>query len=323
MYKSISYIFNPPKKHLIFIGSIIASLVTLYIERLFGIDFDYHPDSRTYLAFSKNNTGNVSANLNTILFNSYYGIVSLMNGSIFFILSINIFLYSFTNLIIYNRLVKFCNKKFSLILLIVFLLNPYRLHLSVHVLKDTIILFLLILPFTKNYYFSPISILFSQRSFIYFPLYFDYKKNFYTICIIFIIIYYHFLGITAPWEWVFNNINTNFSFNQYDKVSNFTTLNPVLSALTRALVWPFLFLSGGFFALSPTPLFLPLLIGQISAQLLCLRLFHKPLISLGAYLVLAFFALIINGFTTYFRYAMPILLIVPMLMAVNEERKSK
>lgn len=220
-------------------------------------------------------------------------------------------------------MIKFCNAKYSLLILILFLLNPYRLHLSVHVLKDTIIFFLLVLPFTKIFYCYPISILFSQRSILYIPAYFDYKKNIYTLCILIIIIYYHFLGFTTPWNWILNNINTNFNFNHYDNVPNFTYLNPIFGAFLRALVWPFLFLSGGFFILSPAPLFTPLLIGQLTAQLLCFRLFHKPLMSLGSYLVLAFFALNINGFTTYYRYAMPILLIVPMIIATNKERKLK
>jgi hypothetical protein len=178
----------------------------------------------------------------------------------------------------------------------------------------------LVIPFITSKYFIFASSFISYRSFIYTPAFLNFKQNIYFIYIILILIYYHFLGLSGPWDWINNNINANFQFNAYDKVPNFAEYG-LLGAFLRSAIWPFLFLSGGFFFLSPTPFFLPLMIGQLCSQFFSFQFFRRPMISFGVFLVLVFFALIINGFTTYFRYAAPVMLILPMAMAFQFQKR--
>lgn len=322
MFKPI--FFRQEKRYClyVFLGSILLSLITLSLERLIGMGYDYHPDSRTYLSISDSMLKSVVLNPSLIIFNSYYVLVGLLNKSVFLIIAVNILLYSVTNTILYGYLEKLCKNKISFLALLFFIFNPYRLHLAVHILKDTALLFFLVIPFVAPFYLGFFSLLFSYRAIIYIPAYLDDKKSLYTLLILAILImYYHFLGWTTPWNWIANNINSNFSFNSYDQVNNFKEYG-VFGAFMRALIWPFLFLSGGFFLISPTPLFFPLFLGQIATQIFSLLVFRKFLISFGAFFSLAFLALLINGYTTYFRYAIPVLLILPMAMAAAQRKKS-
>jgi hypothetical protein len=320
MYKSCKSFFKTHHTFFIFILSIAASITALFVERLVGIDYDFHIHSKTYLVDSDAMMSKFFFNPWLAFFNSYYLIVVLLNKSVYLLIALNIFLYSLTNVILYKTFRDYSRTRLAYFLLIAYLLNPYRLHLSIHILKDTILIFLLVIPFVTSRYLILASNFISFRGLIYIPAYLNFKQSIYLIYIIFILIYYHFLGLTGPWEWINNNINSNFQFNAYDRVPNFAEYG-LLGAILRAATWPFLFLSGGFFILSPSPLFLPLLIGQLCSQFFCFQLFRRPLISLGAFLVLAFFALMINGFTTYFRYAAPIMLILPMAMAFQFQKR--
>lgn len=321
MFELMRFLKNNRPYILIFLVSTVCSILVLYLERLVGIGYDYHPDSRTYLAVSGDVFNNALKDPSLLLFNSYYVIVGLLDKSVALILALNILLYSLTNTLIYSKLIKFSKTKLSFFAIVLFLLNPYRLHLSIHILKDTVLIFLLVIAFFVPIYLRFAPIFFSYRAILYIPAYMKYKNIFYIFGLILTVIYYSLLGWSDPWDWIYNNINSNFSFNDYDKVPNFKDYG-LYGAFLRAIIWPIFFLSGVFFFTSPTPLFFPLLIGQITSQFVCFQLFRRPLISLGSYLTLAFLALIISGFTTYFRYAAPILLIVPMTMAKNARKIS-
>ena len=124
----------------VFITSIIYALSLLAIELLFGIDYTYHPDSITYLEIAKSSINE------PLRITSYFGnlfiLIVRMLADPYYVIAMNIALYSFTNCLIF---VQFNKTKFfniskinqSSFLVLLILIDPYRAHLSLHILKET------------------------------------------------------------------------------------------------------------------------------------------------------------------------------------------
>ena len=137
---------------IIFLFSILFALFTLLIERTIGITLDYHPDSLTYLDFSDQTLAKsfVEAPLDFVG-SFFYVIVGFLDKNVFIIITINILVFALTNLIIYSAVKNILNKESNLYLVLSLLLifDPYRAHLSVHVLKDTLIIFSEVITFLQ------------------------------------------------------------------------------------------------------------------------------------------------------------------------------
>lgn len=128
----------------IFLLSIVAALITLIFERAIGIEWDFHPDSVTYATTSHEISKNIlNEGIGSAINNSYYFICSILEQSITAIIAMNMIFFALTNLVILRLHVKFTGDinlaKYSLLLLL--LLNPYRMHLATTMLKDTLIIF--------------------------------------------------------------------------------------------------------------------------------------------------------------------------------------
>jgi hypothetical protein len=151
---------------------------------MIGIGIDYHPDATTYL-------DSLDESINLIFFNNplvyvgsfYYVFVNFLNGSVNLLIGFNIFLFAVTNSAMFNLVRRIYLKKgwlyYFSILIIIF--DPYRAHLSTHVLKDTFIMFcLFFLCFSKGFIimiFSAILGMFLRFAFfIYVPILFALKK---------------------------------------------------------------------------------------------------------------------------------------------------
>jgi hypothetical protein len=175
----------------IFFYSIIFSLALLIIERILGIGVDYHPDSTYYL-----NYNDYAKHFRAGLF--YHDVVYFFKSNVSALLTLNVVAFSLTNVILYSVLKKvhFTNGWFYYISSLIVIFDPYRAHLSIHVLKDSLfILTLVLFLFSSNVIFllifSLLSIMFRFGSLIYFLMFFSFfKKKITYILLIFIILFY-------------------------------------------------------------------------------------------------------------------------------------
>ena len=304
----------------IFLLSISSSFLLLIIERYFNINEYYHPDVNTYLDINSIIVESWYYNYIGLFGNIYYLVVFLLNSNLYFLIFINILLFSLTNVILFNHLYKYTFlSKTKLIILILFILNPYRIHLSIHVLKDTmLLLFMLLAVLNFNYSKKIINIVFvffiSARVIFYLPMFFNYKNK---INIIFMIVIYAALfKFTSFSDWVYNISITDMKLRDYDLIPNFISYDH-LGVFYRSVVWPLLLLSGGFIFFSKSLLFIPLFFGQIVNLLLIKVFFGLKMIPLNAIITIIFFSIIISGFTSYFRYCTPIFTLIPILITIN------
>ena len=305
-------LYNP---FLIFSLSILACLFVLSIERLAGIGWDFHPDANTYITMS--NGAAASFGILNYLGNFFYVLVDMMNSEVWLLITFNIFIYSITNV----ALAKFFKKNTGLhkkqiwILFLLVIFNPYRIHLSVHVLKDTLIIFGMVYFFTSSKIYSWIFLLLSysvsHRTVIYLVAILN-KKN--LIIIMIPIVFF----ISIQPEGFLSSIlsakdQVNMTFRDFDKVPNFFELG-VLGAIIRAKVWPFLYLTGIFFLLSPTIMYLPIAVGSFFLQFWHFKQYGKPALYFQVYLTMGIMAFLVSGFTSFIRYTLPLLTILPILI---------
>ena len=305
-------LYNP---FLIFSLSILACLFVLSIERLTGIGWDFHPDANTYITISNGAVSNFDVQ-------SYFGalffaLVDMMNSEVWMLITFNIFVYSITNVTLANFFKKHTglHKKQIWILFLLVIFNPYRTHLSVHVLKDTLIIFGMVYFFTSSKIYSWIFLLLSysvsHRTVIYLVAILN-KKN--LIIIMIPIVFF----ISIQPEGFLSSIlsakdQVNMTFRDFDKVPNFFELG-VLGAIIRAIVWPFLYLTGIFFLLSPTIMYLPIAIGSFFLQFWHFKQYGKPALYFQVYLAMGILAFMVSGFTSFIRYTLPLLTILPILI---------
>lgn len=181
--KNIFYNLN--KKHIFFISLVVCSLF-YYFENLIGIDKFYHPDSIHYLdPLNFPLLTIVPKSLFEYLSWGFYFFVKILNYNYELIIIINFLLYSLTNVYIFEKIFKNYLKEYNFIelnmLIYLLFLDPYRLHLACHVLKETLIIFFFsIIILSKFNYIKIIFIIllefFRKNSFIYLLIFFKFKS---------------------------------------------------------------------------------------------------------------------------------------------------
>ena len=297
---------------MIFIISLIINIFALILERLVGIGWDFHVDSVTYIDSIKNYelTGNL--NLGDLSNNLHYYVVSLL-GSIELVISYNIILASLTNKIIYDNVICKISSKSIKLALIIFLFNPYKIHLATTILKDTaIIYFLAIALFSK---FSIIGIIMGglYRNAFVFYLAFNRKISKYFYIIFPIIIIWYFYVISFSFITFEEHISSEMIFREFDKIPTFNQYGPFVGTFLRAIVWPIAVFTGSFFILSPTLEYFPLFIGSLFLLFTLFKIKITIVKLLPFFLLFSFYAIITPGFTTYYRYIFPILSLIPYI----------
>jgi len=161
------------KTIIVFVFSFFFALLLLMAERLIGIGWDFHPDSVTYVTESTTVSKAIfEGQLSDLINNAYYVVCYFLNESIFDITLFNLTLYSITNIFLAKVHWGFDSgrKNIFSIFLLLLLLNPYRAHLATTVLKDTLIIFLVVisaLNFRKFLALIPLLILLRMASIIY------------------------------------------------------------------------------------------------------------------------------------------------------------
>ena len=73
----------------------------LFLERYLGIEWDFHPDARTYIESPAEKYKDISFG-NLMIGNYFYVLVTLLNNSIGKVILFNIIIYSITNVALAN-----------------------------------------------------------------------------------------------------------------------------------------------------------------------------------------------------------------------------
>ena len=294
----------------IFAISIGMSLVLMALERQLGIGWDYHPDAVTYVKTYNNVISSIINSNGRDLLTQFYFVFSwLLSGNITALICFNIAVYAISNCIIYEQLKGFVYSRVDLICLLLIMFMPYRMHLAVHVLKDTFLIAFLVGSIIGIRILIFPAILTSVRSVFYFPSFMRYRGA--ILCFLGFIVSLMFFDEFR--DWVQAMSSNDFRFRSYDTVPTFADI--ANGSIIRAVTWPLLFLTGGFIFLSPGLLMLPLALGQLFTQFAVFKLLKKPIFSFGLFISIAFMAYISPGFTTFFRYSTPIFVLFPLILA--------
>jgi hypothetical protein len=306
---------------LIFSFSIGLSISMLLIERMVGIDWDFHPDVITYVTISDSVAEHIYDTPLNIMNNAHYLWVSFLGSNVGLVVAFNMFFWGITNLILYNSIVDKVKEKGSYFLwgiFILFLFSPYRMHLSTTMLKDTIIILLLTCIFSLRNKWLPIIFLFIWRlaAIFYFINLLSRRLLIFTLFFGLIATYFSFDFI---FEYAAKQDEADMQFRDFDLVPAFKEYG-IIGTLLRISLWPVIALTGAYAVISPSLFFFPLAIGSISSLILSLFIVSRFnfFSYLQIFLGMALFAFFATGFTTFIRYVYPLISVFPLILLYHE-----
>lgn len=308
-------------RFLVFLLSVSACVMALVLERMAGINWDYHPDVVTYITEYKS----VAAQgLEALPNQLYYFITDLLDGSVPLMITLNILAYCTTNVIVARVYADFCYKKGigrqrSVILLVLLLFAPYRLHLAIHALKDTLIILSLCI-FTA-YQGRTIYSWLAWVPLLLLRIY----AGFYTLIlvrgrILLLIIVLAVVSISvldlSVLEFLQDRNEAGMHSRVFDTIPSFSELG-IKGTFLRMIIWPLLTVTGTFAILSPALLFIPVAIEMLVVRTWSRHVFGHLGLTIGLMMCLAVIAAFVDSFTAYLRYAYPALVVMPIIIMRN------
>ncbi len=323
----------------IFFVSILICIIFFYFERLFGIDQFYHPDSSYYLK-KHESFKHFFDNPEIIITTGYHYLSRILNYNYLYLIILNFIVFGLTNLMVLDLVLKnnqlILNKFQIFVLLTILFFDPYRLHLAGHVLKETILIFLLI----SFLYFRNILIkifflflsLFIKKNIIFYYLIFyldNFIKKFFKIkkklsltlillSLFFILFFYELNFLNKQNLSIFNffsNSNQNFietleywhfrdmTGREYDNIPNFQNIGFPLALFYKIITWPALLFSGFFLFFTNSFLFKILGFMMIYFSFGTYYIAKKTYMNIGLLIILILLSLYSTSFTSYFRYS--------------------
>ena len=318
-----------------FLSLLICSFF-YFFEGIIGIDRFYHPDSIYYLK-TKNEIDIIKIlskpfSLQQMGY-SYY--TSLIGNNYYLLILTNFILYSLTNVLIFEKVFKKNFKKFSnikaIFLFYLLFLEPYRLHLSSHVLKETFLIFFIIFIITTNIKILKILCLIlleilRKNSWIYLLIFINLKKFKYILdfnkklsLIIFITLITLVIAcqlilksnlaefFLKDFEYVINLIkkfdNKQMPLRLYDHVPNFKNYDFPIGFIIKNVTWPLFLLTGSFIFFVSSYLFKFLGLVLVLNHFIIYFISKKTYINFGLILVLILISVYTSSFTSMFRYS--------------------
>ena len=353
---SITNILLKTSKKKVFFFSYFIIVVFYFFEiKILGIDPYYHPDSIYYITENVDSFFHTLFNKPRLLFSiGYLHISHLLNQNYFFLIFLNFTLYSLSNLIIFNIVFYQKKKNYShlkmFLLFIILFLDPYRLHLSCHVLKEPILIFILLLFLNyksklkyllilmlafirKDAYIYLITLIkFSDIKEFLFNSYNLFKnlRNWMKFCLLTFIfllgiliiniipfIYFHLTSELYGWHF------REMGGREFDVISNFQNYDIFIfkNVILKTISWSILILSGIYFILIPSLLFKILGLFTLFCHVICYYICKKSFISIGLILVIISISLYSSSFTAMFRYSyIAIFLSIINFFKINNEK---
>lgn len=303
---------------LVFIASVFACLLMLLLERFAGIEWDYHPDVFTYI---NDSAWVVEQGWSAIPNQLYYFVTYALGSSVMLMIALNILGYSFANMLIAKTFFAFAKQrslkpKVTFVLLILLLIAPYRLHLAVHGLKDTLIILMLFLAATtystRAYLFLSWMLLMLLRvySLLYALLFLRGRTLFALAGVMLLVLLYFDLSIIGLLE---GRSDVGMHAREYDVIPSFSEYG-LVGVLLRMITWPLMLLTGTFVLISPTIWFLPLSFEMLLTRVVSKKMFGHFGVTLGLVVCLSMIAAVVDSFTSYMRYVYPAILVTPIIL---------
>ncbi len=342
----IKDLFKIDNKYKIFLFTILICITFFYIERLIGIERFYHPDTLYYLTKHEHivdfdQAPSFIGNPKAILSTGFHFISRTLNYNYLYLITFNFVIFSLTNLMVFNLIFKNdlspLNKFQTFILYTILFFDPYRLHLAGHVLKETLLIFLIIsFIYFRNIFFKIIFLslsIFIKKNIIFYYIifylddliksFFALKKKFIFYSIIFLILFvflffYEFDIFDKQNFSIFNffsSTNQNLfdsierwhyrdmTGREYDMVPNFQNISFPLGFFYKIITWPILIFSGFFLFFTNSILFQTLGLMMIYFNAGIYFITKKSYMSIGLVTLLILVALYSTTFTSYFRYS--------------------
>lgn len=302
--------------------SIIASLTMLVVERIVGIGWDYHPDSLTYATTSATTVDALSYGPFWSYFNNgYYVVVWLLGESVFAVTVMNMMLFGVANMLMYRAHVAHAHMstRCDRLAIWLLLLNPYRLHLSTTMLKDSLLILLAVLsaPSALRFLKMLVFMAFFRIAAVLYGLLHLRGKYLGLACVVGIAVIFIFPRFV--FDLILSSNEKELIFRDFDAVPTFQSLG-LLGALLRATTWPLFAISGTFLFLSPSAMYAPVAMGAWLTLLYFLLVLKSIRVPVGLYFALFSFGILVSGFTSYIRYVYPLLTIWPLAMLYESSR---
>ena len=317
----------------IFIFSFLICLSFYALEGLLGIDRFYHPDSEYYLNFYSNIEFKDYLDDPFKVFKvDYLLITNLFNNNYYLLILLNFILYSLTNILIYQKVFKRYHKRLDnlklFFLFYILFLDPYRLHLSSHILKETFIFsFIILIILSNKNIIKLLSIIFIDsfrpNSWIYVLIFITYSnikkllkpKIIYAILVLIVlsiaciiltdqslnkIIHYQFENIISTLKEYYNR---EMPVRVYDHVPDFKNYGFPVGFILKNITWPIMLLSGFFMLYVSSLIFKLLGIIMLLNNFLIYFITKKTFISIGLLIILVMISVYTSSFTSMFRYS--------------------
>lgn len=330
--KNIRIFFSKLSYIEVFLLSFLICLIFYTIEGILGIDRFYHPDSLYYLKGIPNlKFVHLIENPNRILSSGYLLISNFFYNNYYLLIILNFIIYSLTNVLIYKKIFKnnFCyldNLKLFLLFYLLFL-EPYRLHLASHVLKETLIIFFVIsIVFLKSNYlklfFLILIEIFRKNGWIYILIYLTYsnlkifnQKKIIILVFITILIFILFLVLNGNfYNYILEEIsiingtiknlfNRDMPTRFYDNVILFRDYGYPVGSILKNILWPVLLLSGFFMFFVSSILFKFLGLIMFLNNFVIYFISKKTFISPGLLIILILISIYTSSYTAMYRYS--------------------
>lgn len=287
----------------IFIFSLLVSIIFKIVEVYLGIENGFHPDSLYYVDNYYLFTLNGFLSFGTFN-NLYYFIVEWLAANEIALIFLNQIAFAITNILL-ARQFKYDFKTFTFIKIFVLFL-PYRLHLSAHVLKDTLIILSIFATISLPIAKLPVALILTSLMRLvagpatllvrFFPI-----GRVYFISFIFIFISAVALS-PALFEALSDRGNVDMIGRDYFAVplSNTTSINLIF---IKSLFWPILAKTGGYIAFAISPIVVVLALEPLIflAWAYYERSVTRYLTSNGT-LVMILFSVLVTNYGAYYRY---------------------
>ena len=297
----------------VFVVSFVSAALFTFFERLLGLKTGFHPDSLYYLT----NYEIYVLNIDTIflaLNNFYFYVVYNLNGNEELLITLNWILFGATNVIIF----KFVGKKINPVVLILMFL-PYRLHLSAHILKDTFIILLCLLPFiARSWWSAPISfVLAGFRIPAVPPMLFArfIPLNARVVVLSLASIVLAVFTFDVLYVFLLDRASLEMEGRDFFAIP-LADASSIQDIVLRSFVWPLLYKTGGYAIVSPSPVLFGLAAEQLLLLIVVLRagLMKEYFFSRGT-LALVVYALVVSSFGAYYRYGYAFYMLDAMFIA--------
>lgn len=305
---------------LIFFLSLAMAGGMLALERAMGIGWDYHPDSVTYATTSIAVTNEILSRGYLLAANNLYFLwVALLDMDITAVTTANMLFFAFTNVLLYGWHSRYAGpfvngRLMSAIAISLLIANPYRLHLSTTMLKDSMIIMLTtyvaLRPWKKAAFAVPFLVFLRIAGAVYLSV----KLNPQQLRWLLVGSLLLAAAFSDPISTLLMDRNsTDMQLRNFDQIPNFQDFG-MLGVLLRSLTWPILGISGLFVFVSPTSEYIPLAVASIMSISYCVMVPRRAPITLSILVPMIIIAAVVTGFTAFIRYVYPLLVVLPVVV---------